>query len=201
MRDKSELDLVVSKIAIIDKIMDGKLSDWLRYIRETSGNFKKGHSKEQLKAIQKLESFLDNPKQVSEITIIKGGTEYTFSRNEYVYGIDSFVDVIEQHIELSNEYRRSKGVSDNGKIMTLSKEYLMEIRGVENHTDWTKQLFNHTQIIKILPTERQRFLLVWELYRRASYPFTKQQIQASDQNKAALIRNWFKRNKNQKFTS
>ncbi len=201
MKDKSELDLVVSKIAIIDKIMDGKLSDWLRYIRETSGNFKKGNSKEQLKDIQKLESFLDNPKQVSQITIVKGGTEYTFSRNEYVYGIYSFVDVIEQHIEVSNEYRRSKGMSDTGETMTLSKEYLMDISGVEHHTDWTKQLFNHTQVIKILPTERQRFLLLWELYRRAGYPFDKQQIEASDQNKASLIRNWFKRNKNQKIRS
>jgi hypothetical protein len=63
-----------------------------------------------------------------------------------------------------------------------------------------KLFISHASIKTLLPSERQRHLLMWELYRRAGYPFDKQQLESSDQNKASFIRNWFKRNKNQKFT-
>jgi hypothetical protein len=50
------------------------------------------------------------------------------------------------------------------------------------------------------PTDRQRHLFIWQLYQLGGYPFTNQQLKAPDQNKASLISNWIKRNKNQKFT-
>lgn len=46
------------------------------------------------------------------------------------------------------------------------------------------------------PTDGQRYLFIWQLYKLGGYPFTDQQLQASDQNKKSLISNWIKRNKN-----
>lgn len=39
-------------------------------------------------------------------------------------------------------------------------------------------------------SERQRCLLIHDLLINAGFPFTRQQLQANDQTKASLIRNW-----------
>lgn len=194
MNKKPELDLVVSKVALIDKIMHGRLDAWLVLLREFHGNFEKDHTKNQLEVIRKFERLLDNPKQTTEIRIIKGSIEYTFFRDEDISVMYSLFEVIDRHIEQRIEYRKRRG-------MSIAEDYLQTIKEEEHHTDMVKQLFNHSEVKRVLPTERQRYLLIWELYRRAGYPFNKQQLEASDQNKASLIRNWFKRNKNQKIRS
>lgn len=47
---------------------------------------------------------------------------------------------------------------------------------------------------------RKRYLFIWQLYKLGGYPFSKSELEAIDQNKASLISNWIKRNKNQRLT-
>lgn len=193
MRIKSDFDFVISQIPLINDAIEGRLDAWIDLLNLLNDGFKKTYPKKQLKMVREYENLLDGNGEVTEIIIKKGGVDYTFTRNNDDFNMYALFEAIDERLKESIEYRKRRGIK-------LYQESLNAIDEFGHHTDMAKLFFNHDEIKKILPIERQRLLLMWELYRRAGYPFDRQQLDASDQNKASFIRNWFKRNKNQKIT-
>jgi hypothetical protein len=193
MREKSELDYVISKIPLIDEVMGGKLPEWLKIFSQYHNNFKKEKPKEQLAIIKQIQSLVESPGEITEIKITKSGVDYHFSRNEEYFQMHALFEKIDDYFKGVIDHQKKRGI-------TLYEDYFQALTNEEHHTDMAKLFISHASIKTLLPSERQRHLLMWELYRRAGYPFDKQQLESSDQNKASFIRNWFKRNKNQKFT-
>jgi hypothetical protein len=108
-------------------------------------------------------------KPVTEIRITRGGVEYHFKKDRII--LEIFQDAID-------EMNHADRYEDH--FYPLILEF--------------RPLFNKLNFL----SERKRYLFIFELLRLANYPFTKQQLSANDQTKAALIRNWIKRNKNSK---
>lgn len=125
-------------------------------------------AKKQDKLFNKL---LTSTKPITKIKITRGGIEYTFTNW-------AIIEMFTHKIEDSNP----AGLT----LIELSEQ-------TEEHfqpaIEVVRGLFNNLTYL----SEKKRHLLIHELFRLAKYPFTKQQLAASRQSKAALIRNWLKR--------
>lgn len=105
--------------------------------------------------------------------------EITAIGSNYVFEKDILIKIIFEHFLKSKANRKSLPLPEVGTLPEHRDAILID------------------EFLKpFQPTDGQRYLFIWQLYKLGGYPFTDQQLQAPDQNKKSLISNWIKRNKN-----
>lgn len=122
-----------------------------------------------------------SPHKITEIQIIKGGIPYTFKNDEVL---------LEQVNKLFIDLGAPKTPKSLAEIKLEAQEFLFY-----HDVETLRPLFNKLTFL----SERKRYLLIHEMYQLADYPFDKQQLNANDQAKASLIKNWFKRSEQSKM--
>lgn len=109
-------------------------------------------------------------KPINEIRIYQGGVEYKFKDRAI---LAMFQDWITDS---------ARGLSKEEQDQQTEELYQHLIETV-------RPLFNKLQHLR----PRKRHLLIYELLQLAGYPFTRQQLSASEQTKASLIGKWLER--------
>ncbi len=138
--------------------------------------FKKKESKDFLTLVK-------SDKQITKVEIIRGNVPYTFEKDKAILNL--FRKTIDEfYPERLSEFRRGDdwyGFDDD--VFDLARNCLEGFKTILNGRTKDK------------PNENAVYRIMFDLFILAKYPFTDQQ-KHNDKTKCALMRAWFKVNKN-----
>jgi hypothetical protein len=128
-----------------------------------------------------FDELITSIKPVTKVIVIRNGKEYKFQRDPVI--LEMFQDAIDGYAPRVKKDPKQLAEERDEHFPPFIEE--------------ARPLFNRLTFL----SERKRFIFIHNLFELANFPFTRQQLNADDQTKAALIRQWMKRNNKTKKRS